>query len=114
MEAAIIVSVLLSFVEQLMLTGKLSASANTSDHTDTPTPERRSSSQDDADETNPLIRRTRSAVDGLDQEERTKRLIARMKVQVWAGTGAGLLIATAIGAAFIAVVSHLSLDLAGD
>lgn len=118
MEAAIIVSVLLSFVEQLMLTGRVSHTSNS------PNGDREidrdeagiRQSHDSAEytETNPLLRRTtsdeqstHSVIDGLDQEERTRRLIARMKLQVWAGTGSGLLISAAIGAAFIAVVSSL-------
>lgn len=119
MEAAIIVSVLLSFVEQLMLTGKVSHTSNSpngdrevdSDQSFI----RQSHESTEYTETNPLLRQTTTAevsgqshADGLDQEERTRRLIARMKIQVWAGTGVGLLIATAIGAAFIAVVSIIS------
>lgn len=119
-EAAIIVSVLLSFVEQLMLTGKLSSSTVTrSNAADTEVEQDGHEVRESHDtsseytETNPLLRRSstgtsrRNAADGLDADERTRRLIARMKVQVWAGTGVGLLIATAIGAAFIAVVSFL-------
>lgn len=99
-----------------MLTGRVSHTSN-SPNGDQETEHDQSrirESHDSAEytETNPLLRRTtsdghsnRSAMDGLDQDERTRRLIARMKVQVWAGTGVGLLIATAIGAAFIAVVS---------
>lgn len=70
-EAAIIVSVLLSFVEQLMTSGQLPASQTEADA--------------DAENT------------------RVKRIIKRMRLQIWAGAASGLLIAMAIGGAFIAV-----------
>ncbi|WRT64504.1 uncharacterized protein IL334_001436 [Kwoniella shivajii] len=75
-EAAIIVSVLLSFVEQLMLTGKLNNS---------------SPSIDDAQ------------IGSTDDVDKRKKLIKRMRIQIWAGTITGFLLALAIGAAFIAV-----------
>ena len=40
-----------------------------------------------------------------DESVRTRKLLKRMRIQIWAGTAAGFLIALAIGAAFIAVVS---------
>jgi hypothetical protein len=43
-------------------------------------------------------------LEGAEAEERMNKLIQRMKIQIWAGMGSGLLIATGIGAAFIAVV----------
>lgn len=43
--------------------------------------------------------------EGEDQATRRNRLVRRMKLQIWAGAGAGLFIALCIGAAFIAVVS---------
>lgn len=119
-EAAIIVSVLLSFVEQLMLTGRLASSTSVADRPEADSDADLSTTRDSHDasaeytETNPLLRRSaantssRNPSDGIDADERTRRLIARMKIQVWAGTGVGLLIATAIGAAFIAVVSRFS------
>ncbi|TXT15962.1 hypothetical protein VHUM_00465 [Vanrija humicola] len=75
-EAAIIVSVLLSFVEQLMTTGRLSPN-ETDEH----------------------------AFGDHDQEHnaQVKTLIKRMRWQIWAGTLTGLLISLIIGAAFIAV-----------
>lgn len=42
-----------------------------------------------------------------DAQKRLKQLIRRMRIQIWAGTIAGFIIALAIGAAFIAVVSRL-------
>ncbi|WWC59749.1 uncharacterized protein I303_102311 [Kwoniella dejecticola CBS 10117] len=75
-EAAIIVSVLLSFVEQLMLTGKLSSSI-------------------------PSIDDVNAGPD--DITNRRRNLIKRMRIQIWAGTATGFLLALAIGAAFIAV-----------
>lgn len=46
----------------------------------------------------------------LDSEEKMRLagVIRRMKLQIWAGTISGLIIATAIGAAFIAIVSSES------
>ncbi|OXC70926.1 hypothetical protein AYX13_00343 [Cryptococcus neoformans] len=73
-EAAIIVSVLLSFVEQLMTSGGL--------------------------------RNGDAQVDQLSEEEeikKTKRILRRMRIQIWAGTLTGFVIAVAVGAAFIAV-----------
>ncbi|WWC86615.1 uncharacterized protein L201_001492 [Kwoniella dendrophila CBS 6074] len=81
-EAAIIVSVLLSFVEQLMLTGKLGESSNSSINVN---------HNDD------------SQISPADNSERRRKLIRRMRIQIWAGTTAGFLLALAIGAAFIAV-----------
>ncbi|WVR04857.1 hypothetical protein IAU60_001869 [Kwoniella sp. DSM 27419] len=83
-EAGIIVSVLLSFVEQLMLTGKLAGEENDST----------------------------STVDGTSNPanlDRRRKLIRRMRIQIWAGTITGFLMALAIGAAFIAVF-YVKLD----
>jgi high-affinity iron transporter len=90
-EAAIIVSVLLSFVEQLMLTGHLSKSTR---NTDSPN----GSSQHEAASTDQ---------DMADLDNRNT-IIKRMRIQIWAGTIAGFLVALCIGAAFIAVVSGSS------
>lgn len=76
-EAAIIISVLLSFVEQLMSSGRLS-------HTE---------SIDSA--TNPE--------DDGAHNTRVKKIVKRMRIQIWAGTLAGFFISLCIGAAFIAV-----------
>lgn len=78
-EAAIIVSVLLSFVEQLMTSGQLAGKRSNDGEVN-------GELEEDAGET-----------------ARLKRLIRRMRLQIWAGAGAGLLIALAIGGAFIAV-----------
>jgi len=61
-------------------------------------------------ETNPLLQRRNEVrevtgpLEGAEAEERMHKLIQRMKIQIWAGMGSGLLIASGIGAAFIAVV----------
>lgn len=85
MEAAIIISVLLSFVEQLMTTGALETdpSSTTSDS------------------------ETNQEIDGNSESKdvQIRRLLKRMRLQIWAGALAGFLLALAIGAAFIAVVS---------
>ncbi|WWD00894.1 hypothetical protein V866_007832 [Kwoniella sp. B9012] len=85
-EAAIIVSVLLSFVEQLMLTGKLGSSETSIDNAD-----------------NTQGQEQENAHSGDDHLERRRKLIRRMRIQIWAGTIVGFLLALAIGAAFIAV-----------
>lgn len=74
-EAAIIVSVLLSFVEQLMSSGQLAP-------------------------------RSGPAIEGNEEDGETvrvKRIIRRMRIQIWAGAATGLFIALCIGGAFIAV-----------
>jgi hypothetical protein len=62
-------------------------------------------------ETNPLLRRDVRAetgpLEGAEAEERMNKLVKRMKIQIWAGMGSGMLIASGIGAAFIAVVRLL-------
>jgi high-affinity Fe2+/Pb2+ permease len=47
----------------------------------------------------------------MDEEERkrTAKLLKRMRLQIWAGTLAGFFLALCIGAAFIAVVSNLTI-----
>lgn len=84
-EAAIIVGVLLSFVEQLMTTG------------------RRSQPTDSQESTQVDLQHGAT----IDEEERkrTAKLLKRMRIQIWAGTLAGFFLALCIGAAFIAVVS---------
>jgi high-affinity iron transporter len=84
-EAAIIVGVLLSFVEQLMTTG------------------RRSQRNQVEESTLPALQHGVS----LDEADRksTEKLLRRMRIQIWAGTLAGFFLALCIGAAFIAVVS---------
>jgi hypothetical protein len=41
----------------------------------------------------------------LDHQQNVAAVVRRMKFQIWAGALSGLAIATAIGAAFIAIVS---------
>jgi high-affinity iron transporter len=84
-EAAIIVGVLLSFVEQLMTTG------------------RRSQPTDSQESTQADLQHGAT----VDEEERKRiaKLLKRMRLQIWAGTLAGFFLALCIGAAFIAVVS---------
>lgn len=77
-EAAIIISVLLSLVENLVDRGSTSPDGTVVGE----------DIKDDGEE-------TRGA--------RRKRLIRRMRIQIWAGAGVGLFIALCIGAAFIAV-----------
>lgn len=45
----------------------------------------------------------------LDDQQHISAVVRRMKFQIWAGALSGLAIAIAIGAAFIAIVSLLSL-----
>lgn len=79
-EAGIIVSVLLAFVEQLVTTGTLSTTSST-------------------------INGQISTQEKSDDDKRMAKLLRRMRIQVWAGAVAGFVIALAIGAVFIAVVS---------
>ncbi|ORX37335.1 iron permease FTR1/Fip1/EfeU [Kockovaella imperatae] len=88
-EAAIIVSVLLSFVEQLMRTGRLDGSS--------PSPSSTGS----------------GSAESLDDIKRTQKLIKRMRIQIWAGTLTGFFIALSIGAGFIAVFYTKVTDLWG-
>ena len=78
LEASIIISVLLSLVENLF--------------------DRSNSAQS-------TIVEGEQADDAETPAQRKHRLVRRMKMQIWAGAGTGLLIAFCIGAAFIAVVS---------
>ena len=91
-EAAIIVSVLLSFVEQLMTTGRLDSSTASPHHAE-------SSTLIDG----PLAQSTLQEKDEQAQL-RIKALLKRMRIQIWAGTIAGFIVALSIGGAFIAVV----------
>ncbi|OXG43970.1 high-affinity iron permease CaFTR1 [Cryptococcus neoformans] len=99
-EAAIIVSVLLSFVEQLMLHGSLA--------------------QDENDLSNENASNNGSAGDAeaptnsITDKERRAKLVKRMRIQIWAGTGVGFFIALCIGAAFIAVFYTTLNDLWAD
>ncbi|GFZ45102.1 Plasma membrane iron permease [Saitozyma sp. JCM 24511] len=119
-EAAIIVSVLLSFVEQLMLTGRLSSSRVPSKHageTNTlledsrgpdshaeasASPSASDSAQQDSSRGLGLGREVESTNDD-ETSKRVRKLVRRMRIQIWAGTISGFIIALSIGAAFIAV-----------
>ncbi|KAK4685498.1 high-affinity iron transporter, partial [Tremellales sp. Uapishka_1] len=92
-EAAIIVSVLLSFVEQLMTTGRITTAESSSSDEKTVVDGRVTS---EADVTPKLE-------DDGETKRRTQRLIKRMRIQIWAGTLSGFIIALSLGAAFIAV-----------
>lgn len=96
-EAAIIVSVLLSFVEQLMTSGKITSSTTTTTNGRTSSPSD-SSNDGVASPSNGSV--TKEESDLAIQ----KTLIKRMRIQIWAGTLAGFFVALCIGAAFIAVV----------
>lgn len=74
MEAAIIIGVLLSFVQQLMTSGQLEVD-------------------------------TGDAAADNHRSTQVQKLLKRMRIQIWAGALTGFLVALAIGAAFIAVVS---------
>jgi len=93
-----------------MTTGKLSTASPISN---TNTNETHGEIDADRDreysETNPLLRRDQvrnetGPLEGAEAEERMQKLVSRMKIQIWAGMGCGMLIASGIGAAFIAVV----------
>jgi high-affinity iron transporter len=136
-EAGIIVSVLLSFVEQLMTTGHL-AGTQLSPTKALRSSDRASFDSDATAERAPSRESTESAAllaepsgsgegrlsgdsdseltarptigehgtHGMTEDERdqVRILVRRMKTQIWAGTLAGLAVATAIGAAFIVIV----------
>ncbi|KAI5453241.1 high-affinity iron permease [Naganishia albida] len=85
-EAAIIISVLLSFVEQLMTSGRLTSPRPAEDKDGVTTVQ--TVETDDAD------------IGGADK---LKRIIRRMRIQIWAGTFVGFFVSLCIGAAFIAV-----------
>ena len=58
------------------------------------------SSTDEGDDTSQANQRNSE-----DREMQIRKLLKRMRIQIWAGALAGFLLALAIGAAFIAVVS---------
>lgn len=92
LEAAIIVSVLLGLVEQLVHEDPKLTTGN-------PTPgtpeEKREGSTEDANQPELLSQE--------DKDLRAKRLIKKLRIQIFAGSILGLIVALAIGAAFIAV-----------
>ncbi|KAK7036554.1 high-affinity iron permease [Paramarasmius palmivorus] len=85
LEAAIIISVLLGLAEQIVDNGELSRATTTTSNTSQPDGNRPS---EEASEDNQVQRR---------------RLVRRLRVQIFLGAGLGFLVAFAIGAAFIAV-----------
>lgn len=93
-----------------MATGGLATATSTSTSTARARIDRTNNRESQDSET-PLLqnaddaRRILGPLEGAEAEERMSKLIQRMKIQIWAGMGSGLLIATGIGAAFIAVVS---------
>ncbi|KAF9003374.1 iron permease FTR1 [Cyathus striatus] len=101
LEAAIIVSVLLGLVDQIVHEDKSSRAT-----TLTPTVvEDAESNKDSNKEASPSeVGSSGSPIDDpIDDEAHRKRLVRRLRWQIFAGTGIGLLLAIAIGAAFIAV-----------
>ncbi|KAJ3889863.1 iron permease FTR1 [Lentinula edodes] len=89
LEAAIIVSVLLGLAEQIVYEdpGRF-----TQEHTVTSTTDE---SKQDSPEQDLAV--------AADEEVQRRRLIRKLRIQIFAGAGIGLLIALSVGAAFIAV-----------
>ncbi|KAJ4494421.1 Ftr1 protein [Lentinula lateritia] len=89
LEAAIIVSVLLGLAEQIVYEdpGRF-----TQEHTVT-------STTDESKQDNP----EQDLAVAADEEVQRRRLIRKLRIQIFAGAGIGLLIALSVGAAFIAV-----------
>ncbi|RSH80077.1 high-affinity iron permease [Saitozyma podzolica] len=113
-EAAIIVSVLLSFVEQLMLTGRLSSSSAPSknggetndlldDSTTSARPAALAQPGSSSSSRQHAVGHENESADDEETSRRVQRLVRRMRIQIWAGAIIGFVIALAIGAAFIAV-----------
>lgn len=97
-----------------MLTGKISTSADAAEEESRPSEDNAETSsllepENDVNGNGTTTAAARPiAIAGERSPEenlRLKKLVRRMRIQVWAGAGAGFLIALAIGAAFIAVVS---------
>ncbi|EIW73487.1 hypothetical protein TREMEDRAFT_42374 [Tremella mesenterica DSM 1558] len=103
-EAGIIVSVLLSFVEQLMLTGRLSYKpVSSNEHVGHHSPPQTPGFEDSKDHKTLPQENEMDASSSIDDEARVKGIVRRMRIQIWAGVLVGFFIALAIGAAFIAV-----------
>jgi high-affinity iron transporter len=95
LEAAIIVSVLCSLVEQIARDDKRSPNATVVDGVN----EKEGSPQPTSD-----ALAAQPELEGPeDAERRVKRFIRRMRIQIFAGSFVGFFIALAVGAAFIAV-----------
>ncbi|KAF7790000.1 hypothetical protein EIP86_000948 [Pleurotus ostreatoroseus] len=103
LEAAIIVSVLLGLVEQIAYED---AASNTPSLIEDP--EKRATS---SDPNSPDLADAPSLQSPEQHAADTKRFIRRMRWQIFLGSGLGLLIALAIGAAFIAVWFTKAADL---
>lgn len=100
LEAAIIVSVLLGLVEQIANDdGSLSATTTVAG----PISEKREGSPDRREGSEGELAEQPVLDSEVNAEDRRKRFIRRMRWQIFAGSILGLLIALAIGAAFIAV-----------
>ncbi|KDQ56975.1 hypothetical protein JAAARDRAFT_131311 [Jaapia argillacea MUCL 33604] len=106
LEAAIIVSVLLALVEQIakedpaklnLGAETISGSASTEDQTAANSVERVDRDKDEAGSSGT------EAPELEDRDVTARRLMRKLRIQIFAGAGIGLLIAVAIGAAFIAI-----------
>jgi high-affinity iron transporter len=102
LEAAIIVSVLLGLVEQIVLDDGEAHRFGPSHHLDTPPSVADSDEKASADAGTSTAPDT--AVSGLEDVALSKRKIVRkMRIQIFAGAFSGFFVALAVGAAFIAV-----------
>lgn len=104
LEAAIIVSVLLGLVEQLIYKEGKHPALPATIATSTEAGVTEGSSDTDS-KNGSNAGRSRSASTGLVEDDtiQRRRLLRRMRIQIFVGAAIGLLIALAIGAAFIAV-----------
>ncbi|KIJ51821.1 hypothetical protein M422DRAFT_98998, partial [Sphaerobolus stellatus SS14] len=115
LEAAIIVSVLLGLVEQIV-TPSTSTTPPPTLHTLPAGPSTPTDEKDDKASGSGSGPNDAGAVDAvelaaLDDPERSKRLIKKLRWQIFLGAASGLLVALAIGAAFIAVWFTQAADL---
>lgn len=113
LEAAIIVSVLLSLVEQIVYEDRsafLPAPSDSSTHDDDKHDEKDKQHDSASAPSTPVVELPRTAL--AEQPElpdddlgalNAKRLVRKMRIQIFAGAGLGFFIAVSIGAAFIAV-----------
>jgi high-affinity iron transporter len=97
LEAAIIVSVLLGLVEQIVHEdpGKLSAITTQTQIS--------GGSQEKVNPASPDVNNDSLEPNGADHTAEKRRLIRKLRIQIFLGAGLGLFIALAIGASFIAV-----------
>lgn len=95
-EAGIIVSVLLSFVDQLMTSAGPAGSS---------VPQASPSDRESTALLQPISGDVQiEGEDGHEERQHRVAIARRMKFQIWAGTLSGLAVSIAIGAAFIAIV----------